>query len=97
MRARMARLGRGPGNGRGSREEARSPRTPPAWDLSSRRVGPPKLTGAPVTERLYNRLDELDVAAVHARLQPDEQMVWTEAAASERQALTLAFGLNHDV
>jgi SAM-dependent methyltransferase len=32
-----------------------------------------------------------------ARLAPDEKKLWTEATTLERKALTLAFGLHHDV
>ena len=63
----------------------------------SRTISPDPLTAAPVTERLYARLDEHDVAAIHARLEPKEAALLERADPSDRKRLTLAYAAHHSV
>jgi SAM-dependent methyltransferase len=57
-------------------------------------VGPAKLQGCPVTERLYGRLDPEDVATIEAGLTADEAKLWNEATPLHRKVLALAFGVH---
>jgi SAM-dependent methyltransferase len=56
---------------------------------------PPKAT--PVTDLLYEQLDDSAVAEVQARLTPGEAGLWDAASPSDRRRLALAFGAHHEV
>jgi len=61
----------------------------------SRTISPDPLPGAPVTDLLYERLSDDDVAAVEERLGPGEQALWQTATPQDRRRLTLAFAAHH--
>ncbi len=70
-------------------ERAHAEQRPPS--RFARTLSPDPLTGAPVTEHLYARLEPGDVAAVEGALQPAEAALWETADAADRKRLTLAF------
>ncbi|MGI8804008.1 MAG: methyltransferase domain-containing protein, partial [Solirubrobacteraceae bacterium] len=62
------------------------------------RARPPLTVEAePVSERLFARLEEADVAAVESALTPAEREKWHGWPPENRQALTLAYGVHHGV
>jgi SAM-dependent methyltransferase len=63
----------------------------------TRTLSPDLLRSAPVTERLYSRLSDGDVATVEARLTPAESALWETADSLDRKRLALAFAAHHDV
>jgi cyclopropane fatty-acyl-phospholipid synthase-like methyltransferase len=60
-------------------------------------LGPDPLGASPATDVLYERLDEDDVAAIEARLEPAEAALWETANAADRRRLALAFAAHYDV
>ena len=64
----------------------------------ARTLGPrPDADRAPITEMLYGRLTEQDVADVEARLTPQDRWLWDNATPVELRRVTLSFGLLHQV
>jgi SAM-dependent methyltransferase len=62
-----------------------------------RTLSPDPLDAAPVTDLLYERLTDVDVAAVEERLSPAEQALWETATAQDRRRLALAFAAHHEL
>ncbi|MEA2298774.1 MAG: hypothetical protein QOF77_1710 [Solirubrobacteraceae bacterium] len=77
---------------------ARGPEALGPGDLG--RLAPPiRVAGAgePVSERLFERLGDEDLAAVEAALDPDERWLWDAWPPERRRVLTLAYGVHHGV
>ncbi|MET0510965.1 MAG: class I SAM-dependent methyltransferase [Thermoleophilaceae bacterium] len=70
-------------------ERAHAEQRPPS--RFARALSPDPLTGAPVTEHLYARLEPGDIATVEGALEPAEAALWETADAADRKRLTLAF------
>jgi SAM-dependent methyltransferase len=68
-----------------------------AATMEHRRVAAMPPSTAEATERLYERLDAGDVAAIEARLSGEDAQLWAETVPDDRKRLALAFGLHHDV
>ena len=66
-------------------------------DRFARALSPDLLGSAPVTELLYSRLTDEDVAALESRLTPADAALWETADALDRKRLALAFAAHHDV
>jgi SAM-dependent methyltransferase len=75
------------------REHDRGAETP--GELAGRTLSPDPLTAAPVSDLLYERLTEEDVAALDDRLGPGEQALWETATPEDRRRLALAFAAHH--
>src|SRR4051794_37966699 len=60
-----------------------------------RTLSPDSLESARVTDLLYERLTDADIASVEEHLSPGEQALWETATASDRRRLTLAFAAHH--
>jgi SAM-dependent methyltransferase len=67
----------------------------PRLERESRTLSPDPLPSAPVTDLLYERLSDEDIAAVEAQLTPGEQALWQTATPQDRRRLTLAFAAHH--
>jgi SAM-dependent methyltransferase len=65
--------------------------------FEGRTLSPDPLRAAPVTELLYDKLTEEDVAAVEQRLTAGEQALWETAQPDDRKRLTLAFAAHHEL
>jgi len=76
-------------------EQEREPAGGRMEQRESRTLSPDPLAAAPVTDLLYERLSENDVAAVEERLAPGEQALWQTATPQDRRRLTLAFAAHH--
>jgi SAM-dependent methyltransferase len=76
-------------------ERAHAEERPPA--RFARTLSPDPLSGSPVTDLLYARLEPSDVAAVEAGLEPAEAALWETADAADRRRLTLAFAAHRRV
>ena len=63
----------------------------------ARTLSPSLLSSAPVTEVLYSRLSDDDVASIEGRLEPAEEALWETADSADRKRLALAFGAHYDV
>lgn len=63
----------------------------------ARELSPDPPSASPVTDLLYERLSAADVAAVEARLGPDELALWETAEPLYRKHLALAFAAHHGV
>jgi SAM-dependent methyltransferase len=64
----------------------------------SRTIAPrPDAERTPVTDMLYARLTEQDVAQVRERLPPDQLWQYDNATPAERRRVTMSFGLLHGV
>ena len=66
-------------------------------DPFARTLSPDPPARTPVTDLLYERLDPSAVAEVEARLTPGEAGLFDAAGPAERRALTLAFGVHHEL
>ena len=62
-----------------------------------RSLGPNLLRSAPVTNLLFDRLEEQDVTAVQERLDPAQEALWQTADEIDRRRLVLAFAAHHRV
>jgi SAM-dependent methyltransferase len=62
-----------------------------------RTVAPDRLRPAPVTDLLYRRLGNEDVAAVERRLEPADAALWETADLADRKRLALAFAAHYEV
>ena len=65
--------------------------------FEARELSPDPPSASPVTDLLYERLTAADVAAVEARLGPDELALWETAEPLYRKHLALAFAAHHGV
>lgn len=72
-------------------------RAPATSETHRRQVPPQCLQSAEVTERLYARLDDADLAEVESRLSTDDSAIWNDASALGRNRLALAFGVHYGV
>jgi SAM-dependent methyltransferase len=78
-------------------EEERALASEPGRRPHARTLSPDPLQAAPVTQLLYERLADDDVASVEERLTPAEQALWETAGPHDRQRLTLAFAAHHEL
>jgi SAM-dependent methyltransferase len=78
-------------------EKALARGSEPGPEPFRRRLSPDLLRAAPVTELLYDRLTDEDVAAVEARLEPGEAAEWEVAEGHHRMRLALAFAAHHRI
>jgi SAM-dependent methyltransferase len=78
-------------------EEERARSDEPTGDPFRRTLSPDPLRDAPVTEALYARLSEADVAAIEARLAPADAALWETAQGADRKRLALAFAAHYRV
>jgi SAM-dependent methyltransferase len=62
-----------------------------------RTISPDRLGPSPVTDLLYGRLGEEDVAAVESRLEPPEAALLETTGPADRKRLTLAFTAHYEV
>jgi SAM-dependent methyltransferase len=76
-------------------DEEREPAADQSAQRASRTLSPDPLTAAPVTDLLYARLTDDDVAAVEERLTPGERALWETAAPHDKRRLALAFAAHH--
>ncbi len=78
-------------------EEERSLAEEPGVEAEryGRTLSPDRLQAAPISELLYARLDERDVAAVEERLSASEAALWETAGARDRTRYALAFAVHH--
>jgi SAM-dependent methyltransferase len=60
-----------------------------------RSLGPDLLRSAPVTDLLFDRLSEQDLAAVKSRLDAAQEALWETADEVDRRRLALAFAAHH--
>ncbi|HEY6780652.1 MAG TPA: class I SAM-dependent methyltransferase [Thermoleophilaceae bacterium] len=63
----------------------------------ARSLSPSRLHAAPITELLYDRLGDDDVAAVEQRLAPSEAALWETADLHDRKRFTLAFAAHPEL
>ena len=69
-----------------------------ADDTSFRRaIAPDRLRATPVTDVLYERLVDDDVAAVERRLEPADAALWETADVPDRKRFALAFAAHYEV
>ena len=66
-------------------------------DPFERSLSPDPLTRTPVTDLLYERLDPSVIPEVESTLTPAEAGLWEAAAPAEQRALTLSFGVHHEL
>jgi glycosyltransferase involved in cell wall biosynthesis/SAM-dependent methyltransferase len=71
--------------------------TPPSWEQSARAIRLERIRSHRVTDALFGRLDEADVAAVRERLAPELVALWEAADATERASLALILGTYYNV
>jgi SAM-dependent methyltransferase len=70
----------------------------PAWPGRGQRVvSPDPLRSSPVTDLLFERLSEEDVAAVTGALGPAEAAAWEIADETNRKRLTLVYAAHYEV
>ena len=62
-----------------------------------RTLSPDRLRATPVTDLLYERLTEEDVAALESKLEPAEAALWETADLADRKRLALAFAAHYEV
>jgi SAM-dependent methyltransferase len=62
-----------------------------------RTISPDRLRATPVTDLLYDRLTDEDVAAVESRLEPPEAALWETADPADRKRFALAFAAHYGV
>ncbi len=62
-----------------------------------RTLSPDRLHATPVTDLLYERLTEEDVAALESKLEPAEAALWETADLADRKRLALAFAAHYEV
>ena len=83
--------------GRVEEEKALARGGQPHAEPFRRRLSPDLLRSAPVTELLFDRLTDADVAAVEARLEPAEAEHWRTAEGHHRMRLALAFAAHYGI
>jgi SAM-dependent methyltransferase len=81
---------------RGFAHKVRPPRQA-LWDLSSRSLGPSRLASTEVTDLLFDRLSEGDVAEVESRLNADELALVRATSPDNRKRVLLALGVHYEV
>ena len=67
------------------------------FERFSRHLPPSLLETSEVTDLLYGRLDDADIAAVHEAMSVEETALWEGAGAVDRKRLTLAYGVYYGV
>jgi SAM-dependent methyltransferase len=80
---------------RASRRPQRERQAP--WPLEDRTLKATPSESGLVTDALFARLAERDVAAIQAALSPDEMRLVTDHAGLDRRRLLLAFAVHHEV
>jgi SAM-dependent methyltransferase len=66
-------------------------------DPFARLISPDPPYATPVTDLLYERLDESTITEVEGSLTPAEQGVWDAAGPGDRRRLTIAFGVHNEL
>jgi SAM-dependent methyltransferase len=82
------------------RRQATPPATPAGaavQGIKARGLVPRSEGRTTVTDTLYERLTEADVAEVEARIEPGYRWMWDGATPTERRRVTLSFGLLYEV
>ena len=85
------------GLGRAELERERDARCGREPERFARTLSPSRCAPRPVTDALLARLDEDDLEAIEARLEPDEAAIRAAADEGGRRRLTLAFAAHHAV